>query len=158
MNYEFRWAGMDDYPLLAEVMFDAVRNGPSPYNEAQRAAWLPNPHESPEWDERLGLQQVILAKHEDKTLGFMSLKDNGYIDLAFVRPSARGTGLFREMLLHIEGRAASKGMSLLWVHASLSAQPAFSAAGFTIRSQEDFPIKAERLRRFEMDKTIRTQP
>ena len=38
----FRDGGIGDAAQLADVFFAAVREGPSPYTEAQRAAWLPD--------------------------------------------------------------------------------------------------------------------
>jgi putative acetyltransferase len=38
-----REATVGDYDAIADVMFDAVRNGPSMYTEEQRQAWVPEP-------------------------------------------------------------------------------------------------------------------
>ena len=38
-----RWATEADFDALAEVMFAAVREGESPYTEAQRQAWCLSP-------------------------------------------------------------------------------------------------------------------
>jgi putative acetyltransferase len=36
-----RWATEADVDALADVMFAAIREGESPYTEAQRQAWVP---------------------------------------------------------------------------------------------------------------------
>ena len=154
MQREFKWADPSDYAALGDVMFDAVRNGPSEYSEQQRAAWVPAPREGKEWNARLAQQDIIVAKEAGATLGFMSLADGDYIDFVFTRPVARGTGLFRQMLEHVEGLARTRGTDLLWVHASLNAQPAFAATGFTVRHKEEVAIGSESLERYEMEKTI----
>lgn len=86
----------------------------------------------------------------------MSLAADGYIDFAYIRPEAQHTGLFREMLERIQDRGRSKGHETLWVHASLMAQPAFTALGFTIKKREDVLIGTERFERFEMEKLLPT--
>jgi len=38
-----RWATEADFDALADVMLAAGREGDSPYTEAQRQAWVPEP-------------------------------------------------------------------------------------------------------------------
>ena len=147
----FRWANSNDHLALGGVMFDAVRNGQSLYSEAQRKAWVPEPRSGAEWSDRLSRQDIIIAEAADRIVGFMSLADGGYIDFAFIRPEAQRTGLFRQMFEQIHNRARTKGHALLWVHASLMAEPAFTALGFTIRKRENVALGAERFDRFEME-------
>lgn len=154
MDVVLRWGGPSDHAALADVMFDAVRNGPSAYTEAQRAVWVPAPREGPAWTDRLSAQDVVVAEQDGEALGFMSLAVGGYVDFAYVRPGARGTGLFRAMYQRIEERARGKGDRLLWVHASLNARAAFEAMGFAVRTREEVVIGAERLERFEMAKVL----
>ncbi len=154
MNRSFRWANPNDHQALADVMFDAVRNGPSQYSEKQREAWVPEPRSGKAWNERLSGQEIILAEADGRIVGFMTLAADGYIDFAYIRPEAQHTGLFRQMLDRIHDRASVKGHDKLWVHASLMAQPAFAALGFTVRRREEVAIGAERLERFEMQKEL----
>ena len=135
-------------------MFDAVRNGDSPYDEHQRRAWLPAPRTGREWEDRLSSQDIVVAEIEGQAVGFMSLAAEGYIDFAYIRPQAQHSGLFRQMFERIEDRARARGDRLLWVHASLVAQPAFAAVGFTTKHSELFEIGNEQLRRFEMEKRL----
>jgi putative acetyltransferase len=155
MGCFLRWAGPSDHAALSDIMFDAVRNGPSAYSEQQRQAWLPVRREGKEWDDRLAAQDVILAELGGKPVGFMSLAGGGYIDFAYIRPAAQGTGLFRQLIARIEDRARANGVGLLWVHASLAAHPAFAAVGFVTRKQEEVELGTERLKRFEMEKALR---
>lgn len=136
MGYVFRWATPVDDAVLADIMFDAVRSGPSKYTEAQRNAWVPTRREGQSWHDRLAGQYIVIAEKDGQALGFMSLVAGGYIDFAYIRPAAQGTGLFRKLFDQIEAQAATIGENHLWVHASLAAEPAFTSVGFTIRRQE----------------------
>lgn len=149
-----RWAQQSDYALLGEIMFDAARRGPSAYTEAQRAAWVPCPREGPAWNERLAPQDVIIADRLGEAVGFMSLAKGGYVDFAYVRPAARGQGLFRLMLQRLEDRARERGTRRLWSHVSLNAEPAFTALGFAVTKREVVSIGSERLARCEMEKFL----
>ena len=158
MTTSFRWARPADCDALAEVMFYAVRNGPSRYSDAQRAAWVPAPRSGPAWAERLSAQDIIIAERDGRAIGFMSLARGGYVDFAYIRPEAQHSGLFRQMFAFIEDRARAKNERLLWVHASLAARPAFAALGFTVRHSETVRIGSENLQRFEMEKPLDPAP
>ena len=143
-----------DFADLADVMFDAVRNGPSLYSEEQRRAWVPEKRAGEAWSERLSDQQIIVAERQGSIVGFMSVTAEGYLDFAYIRPLAQGTGLFRRLFQEIENLARETGISRLWVHASLKAQPAFSAVGFQILKKESIQIRGQSLDRFEMEKMV----
>ena len=135
-------------------MFDAVRNGDSPYDEQQRRAWLPAPQAGSEWEDRLSSQDIIIAEMDGQAVGFMSLAGEGYIDFAYIRPQAQHSGLFRRMFERIEDRALERGDRRLWTHASLMAQPAFAAVGFATVRSESVQLGTEQLQRFEMEKPL----
>ena len=154
----FRWASPDDYDLLADVMFDAVRRGESRYTEEQRAAWVPARRSGSQWIERLRSQEIIIAEQDAKTVGFVSLATGGYVDFAYIRPEAQHTGLFRQLLMRIIHRALENGECRLWTHASLMAEPAFGKLGFMIRKRERVRIGDQDFDRCEMEMVLRTGP
>jgi putative acetyltransferase len=154
MNTTYRWADHADYVGLGEIMFDAVRNGPSQYNEAQRAAWVPGPRQGADWDERLSKQSIATASVDGTLVGFMSLAPEGYVDFAYIRPPYQGSGIFRALFDMIGDLAVSQGQKRLWTHASLMAQPAFTAMGFEILQNETVAINDQLFERFEMQKLL----
>ena len=154
LSRTFRWAHEGDYATLGDVMFDAVRHGESRYNERQRAAWVPVTRRGQEWTARLCSQDIVLAETNESVLGFMSLAPGGYIDFAFIRPEAQHTGLFRKLFEFIIEKAGLRGEKLLWVHASLMAEPAFSKLGFAITKREQVAIGEEQFKRFEMQRAL----
>jgi putative acetyltransferase len=129
-QFAIRRAVLDDYGVIADVMFDAVRHGRSHYSEEQRQAWVPHRLSGSAWIERLNSQSIFAAEISGQINGFMSLAENGYIDFAYIRPSAQGTGMFRRLYQAIEHLAMQTGEPRLWVHASLMAQPAFAPSKF----------------------------
>ena len=153
-HWSFRWASASDYDELADIMFDAVRNGESPYTEQQRAAWVPARRAGPDWTARLEKQQIIVAEQDGRAMGFVSLADGGYVDFAYIRPQARHSGLFRRLLSRIVEKALTQGEPLLWTHASLMAEPALAKLGFRIRKREQIRIGDQLLDRCEMEMTL----
>ncbi len=154
MTVNYRWADSSDYDVLGEVIFDAVRNGRSLYNEAQRRAWIDAPRSGPDWHQRLAEQSIALATHDVGIVGLMSLTQDGYLDFAYVRPAFQGTGIFRKLFAMIFELAVSQGHSKILVHASLMAQPAFSAMGFENLKMETIDLNGQGLDRFEMQLLI----
>ncbi len=150
-SYSFRWATSADHADLADVMFDAVRNGRSAYSDEQRRAWAPERRSGSEWSARLDEQMAAIGESDSGVVGFMSLCEGGYIDFAYIRPEAQGRGLFRILFAEIEKRSLARGDTRLWVHASLMAEPAFAAMGFSILEKQSVTIGRERFERFKME-------
>lgn len=150
-DYGIRWATSVDYADLADVMFDAVRNGRSAYTDEQRRAWVPEPRSGSEWSARLSNQIIAVGENGDGMAGFMSLGEEGYIDFAYIRPRAQGRGLFRKLFAEIDKQSRTRGDARLWVHASLMAEPAFTALGFAIIEKQTIEIGVERFERFKME-------
>ena len=152
----FSWATPTDAAELADVMFDAVRNGPSKYTDAQRAAWVPERRRGVEWESRLAAKDIAVGRDGGRIIGFMSIEGGGYIDFAFIRPDAQGSGLFRRLFELVEARARAANEPRLWVHASLMAQPAFAAVGFSVVEHQNVQIGDQIFQRAMMEKPLVT--
>ena len=152
----FRWASAADDEVLADIMFDAVRNGESLYSEAQRAAWVPARRSGEDWLARLQGQDIIVAEQDGEAVGFVSLAENGYVDFAYIRPEAQHSGLFRQLLSRIVEKAVARRDPLLWTHSSLTAEPAFAKLGFKVRRRERIRIGDQEFDRCEMEKPLAT--
>ena len=155
-THPLTWATPNDDAELADVMFDAVRNGPSKYTQAQRAAWVPERRRGVEWESRLAAKDIIVGRDGDRIVGFMSIEGGGYLDFAFIRPEAQGSGLFRRLFELVEARARAANEARLWVHASLMAQPAFAAVGFSVVEHQNVQIGDQIFQRAMMEKPLVT--
>ena len=155
-THPLTWATPTDHAELADVMFDAVRNGPSKYTPAQRAAWVPERRAGAEWESRLAAKDIAIGRDGDRIVGFMSIEGGGYIDFAFIRPDAQGSGLFRRLFELVEARARAANDARLWVHASLMAQPAFAAVGCSVVEHQIVQIGDQIFQRAMMEKPLIT--
>jgi putative acetyltransferase len=135
-------------------MFDAVRNGPSKYTEAQRAAWVPERRRGAEWDTQLAAKDIVLGRDGNRIVGPMSIERGGYIDFAFIRPNAQGTALFRRLFNRVEAHARAAHEPRLWAPTSLMAQPAFAAVGFSITEHQVVQIGDQAFKRAYMEKPL----
>lgn len=152
-----RWATEADFDELGRVMFEAVHGVRSHYSEPQKKAWVREPRKGDDWNNRLTSQAIILQEDCGSIHGFMSLALNGYIDFAYIRPTAQGTGLFKKLYKRIEQKGLEDQLDRLWVHASLLAQPAFVAVGFRIIKKEQVELGGQAFDRFEMEKLFNSR-
>lgn len=149
-----RIAETADFDALGHVMFDAIRCGPSPYSTAQRVAWIAEPPSGAAWHEKLAAQFVVAGFADKAPVGFVTLCANGYLDLAYIVPAARGAGLFQRLYAQVERHATAQGMVRIWVHASLMAQPAFTGLGFNVVQHEAVERAGQTLARAMMEKRL----
>lgn len=114
-----------DAGALAEVFFVAIRHGSSAYSETQRAAWAARQPSAEDWMRRLDGLQTVVADDGGAPLGFAAMRpDDGYLDLAFVRPDAQGQGVFARIYAVIENRARAAGLAQMHTQASHMLKPA----------------------------------
>ena len=135
-NITIRLGEASDWADLALVFHKAVREGAVAYTETQRAAWSPAVKALPDWSLRMTRQNVWVAEADGRAEGFMTLEMNGYLDCAYILPHWQGQGVFRKLYEALEGQACAEGISRLYTHASLHAQPAFGAMGFEVTRPE----------------------
>ncbi len=156
MNMEIciRTGNPNDYIALGEVMYDAIHNGPTKYTDAQSRAWAPQPRSGSDWATRLDKQHIIVAERDGAVQGFMTIEPGGYIDFAYIRPGAQGTGLFRGLFNTLCDWAREQDETELSTHASLMAQPAFAAMGFKVDYHETVDANGQSLSRARMTKPL----
>jgi putative acetyltransferase len=102
----------------------------------------------------LGAKDIAIGRDATRILGLMSIEGGGYIDFAFIRPEAQGSGLFRRLFDMVQERARAAHEARLWVHASLMAQPAFAAVGFSVVEHQIVQIGDQDFQRAMMEKPL----
>lgn len=123
----------DDAGIAARIFFDAIHLGTqNHYDAAQRRAWAPQVPEDAGWLERLRSQTTLVAERDGRVIGFMTVRADGYIDLAFVAPAFIGTGVARHLYRSIVAEAATMGVRRLHTQASHLARPFFERQGWSV--------------------------
>ena len=142
----------EDAGATARIFCDAVHQGAARhYDEAQRRAWAPGIPDLPAWRDRLGAQAVFVAERQHSVVGFMTLRPDGCIDLAFVAPDAMGTGVARQLYDAILREAARQRMPTLHTHASHLARPFFERQGWTMVREQTVQRDGVSLTNFFME-------
>lgn len=153
-DVQIRRASPRDFDALGEVFHIAVREGATAYSAAQRIAWSPAPRAGEAWQSQLAAQAVWMAETRGNALGFLTLRPDGYVDLAYIRPDAQGQGLFRQMFNELEAEARRLALPRLWTDASVHAKAPFESVGFTVIAPETVMRNGEAFKRFQMEKTL----
>jgi len=150
-----------DAEATARIYFDAVRIGAQDYyDEAQRQAWAASVPDTPPWRARLRSQASFVAERDGAIVGFMTLKPDGCIDLAFVAPEAMGTGVARQLYERLLAEAVAMGLRRLHTEASHLARPFFERQGWSVVKQQTVERDGVALTNFVMEKDLvqRTSP
>lgn len=152
-----RAAEAGDMEALAEVFFVAVREGAAPaYDAAQRAAWAGAQPTAEQWAERLAGLETVVAEDSGVVVGFMSVRaSDGDLDLAFVRPEVRGTGVAAALYAALENRMRVAGVARLHTRASHMAKPFFERQGWAVVRPNTVTRAGQTLDNWVMEKTLR---
>ncbi|WBU60334.1 GNAT family N-acetyltransferase [Paracoccus albus] len=144
-----------DSEEAVHVFFDAVHNGTSGvYTAEQRTAWAGTVPDTEGWRHRLDGVDGFSARIEGKLVGFMTLDDNGYIDLAFVRADCARQGVGAELYRAIEEHARISGIQTLTTEASLAAQPFFERMGWHVVAGQRVVKRGVELTNYRMTKAL----
>ncbi len=145
---------VEDADALAQIFFDAVRIGAaSKYTEAQLAAWAPTRPPADVWAERLS-QLITFVAANPTPLGFMSLRSDGYLDLAFVTPDQRGKGVAQLIYAALLTHAQNLNLLRLTTEASHLARPFFLRLGWQEIAAQVVERRGQRLENFKMQLSL----
>jgi len=117
---------------LAKVMYVSIRHGAYLYSAAERRAWIPKIQSGSNFAKVFTRHDVWVARGCLGPQGFIAVRRDGYINLAFVLPTAQGRGLFKRLMKRVDNTHSGT----LTVHASLHAEAPFAAVGFQVLHRE----------------------
>ncbi|WP_213003796.1 GNAT family N-acetyltransferase [Winogradskya consettensis] len=125
------------------------------YTSEQIEAWAPPSLDEARWQERRSAANTYVACLDAAVVGFSDFIDDGLLDMLFVHPDAGGRGVARALVTRILREAAAAGHQGLYVHASLTAKPAFERFGFAVDATRMAEIRGQRLQNFDMSITLK---
>ncbi len=146
----------DDRGACQSVFYHAVHGGTAEFYDAdQRAAWAASPRFDPETPDRLAGQRTWLAEEDGTVIGFMSLREDGYLDMAYVLASAHGRGVADALYARMLEEARGLGAPTLTTDASHLARRFFTKHGWEVVYQEQHPARGQLFDRFRMRLTLK---
>ncbi|MBN8252274.1 GNAT family N-acetyltransferase [Priestia flexa] len=84
------------------------------------------------WINRLEQDVTFVATIQTYIVGFITMKDDGLIDLLYVHKNFQRQGVATALLKAVEERAYTLGLTALQTEASITAEPFFEVRGFHI--------------------------
>lgn len=148
-----------DAPACHALFYRAVHEGAAArYTPEQRAAWAPHavlPAEiEASFDQRLSGQITWVAEEAGRIEGFMSLRQDGYVDYTYVAPERMGTGLAGELYKKIKASARKLGLKRLTTEASHLARPFFARRGWELMAAQQVDRQGVRIPNFTMKRDL----
>ncbi|MCB2129685.1 MAG: GNAT family N-acetyltransferase [Rhodobacteraceae bacterium] len=122
---------LTDAAATHDVFFQAVRIGAAEhYRESDLTDWAPSPEMPDGWGEWLDRHFTVVADQDGTICGFFMLEATGYLNMAFVRPDYRRTGLADRLYDAILAEARARKMPHLTVWASRLFRPFLARKGW----------------------------
>lgn len=145
------WTPQDAEASYA-VYYDAVRNGATDlYSPSQCQAWVPSPIVQDWWLPRLSEDDVWVTSDMHGLTGLIGLRPDGYLDLFFVCPRARGNGTAVRLYETLVRQARALELSRLTTHASHYLRPFLEKRGWDLITSEIITRDGIQIERFEME-------
>jgi putative acetyltransferase len=102
-----------------DVFFAAVRIGAADhYTEAELIDWVADDTMPDDWGDWLARHFTVVAEDAGRVVGFFMLEADGYLNMTFVLPAYRRTGVASQLLDAVMARARAQAMPRLTVWAS----------------------------------------
>lgn len=154
-HIDIRPLSADDYRAMGRIFFCAVHEGTrNAYDYRQRLAWGGETLDLDRWKIRAAALFGFVAEDDGEPVGFITIDRSGYVDLAFVLPSASGKGVGKALLNTAERWAKDNGAVRLTTEASLIAHPFFLKSGWLVMAEERIDRQGVILTRYRMQKDL----
>ena len=144
-----------DEVAIAEIFTRAVHEiACRDYTPDQCLAWSDREPTPEHWSQRCAVKRPLVAVDEasGELAGFLELEADGHIDCAYIHPKFQRRGIMSGMVTHASRVCAERGLSRMYVEASLCAKPMFEKLGFRTVAEKTAWVKGVALVNFEMGK------
>lgn len=123
------------------------------YSLAQKRAWA-NVTDIHLWTSARATALTWVAVQGSQLVGFIDLQNDGLINMLFVHPDFKRTGVASAMFEVLQKRAKLVKIRRLYSHASISAKPFFVRQGFKVVQQQEVAIRGQVLTNYLVQKSI----
>lgn len=141
-----------DAKAAAQIFYDAVNIGANEfYTAEQRNAWASHVPQTTYWRDRLNGQITFVAVIANEIVGYMTLADDGYIDLAFVKPDNIGKGVAKALYDAVLTKGSELNLCRLYSDASFMAKQFFTRQGWLVVKRQVIKRNGIKLTNFAME-------
>ncbi len=125
------------------------------YSPEQISAWAASAGNTRLWEEKVETQYFLIAEIEGDPVGFGSLALDNTIDLLYIHKDYQKKGIATMLCRKLEAEALSRGASVLFSHASITAKPFFEKMGFVSRRRQTQIRQGVEIVNYLMEKKLR---
>lgn len=144
-----------DLPAMIRLFRETVRTvNLGDYTPEQVVAWAPDQIDEQRWQNKLSVQEGVLAEIAGELAGFCTWDATGYIDLLYVHHSHQRKGVAARLYTVAERVLLSKGLKRLHTQASVTAQPFFLSRGFKLVKHQIVNVRGVDLPNAVMEKFL----
>lgn len=155
MKISVRDYSQSDAETLIDIFYEAVHEvAIAYYSPAEVNVWAPLPRDHHYWKRRFDYLRPYVAEIEGEAVGFITLENNGHIDLMYTRKGYQRMGVASALYAYAEKEARKKGIARLYVEASHLAKPFFEKKGFAVVCRNEIKRNEQIIVNWSMKKFI----
>lgn len=155
MNFQIRIGALQDIPEMQSLFVNTIKYiCNSDYSQEQIDVWISGVDDVQRWETIIKTQKVLIAHSEEKLLGYITLKDNHYIDLLYVHKDYQKNGIAFRLYSEVEKYANNLQIIELHSDVSITAKPFFEKLGFVVIAEEQVERKGILLTNYKMKKIL----
>ena len=143
---------------MVSLFFETIHNIPvKDYTPKQLDAWAGKTLENIDfssWGNRFATSYTLVAKKGGQIIGFGNLAQSNLVDCLYVHQNFQRQKVATTLLLGLENKVSSLGVSTLQAHVSITALPFFRSKGFKVIKKQYNPRKDEVLVNYLMEKVL----
>lgn len=144
-----------DAPGIVRLFYEAVRSvNREDYTGEQVEAWAPEVPDAEEWHARMSGHRTLVAEEDGEVVGFVELKEDGDLDMLYVRKDAVRRGIGQRLYNAAEQEARSRGLGRIFTEASITARPFFERQGFRVAREQTVAARGVSMTNFVMQKDL----
>lgn len=126
-----RRATISDAKTSVQLFLDTITHiNTKDYSIEEISVWSSFAQDINRWEDRIQTQHFFIATIDNKTTGFSSITDHGYLDLMYVHKDYQGMGIGSRLLKQIEATAANLKAHDIYALVSKTAFPFFKSKGY----------------------------
>ena len=138
MNFQITLCQPDELAQVRALFRDTILNvNIQHYDSAQVKVWASAADNELRWQEMLTTQHFLVAKLQDKIIGFGTIAPNGYLDTLYVHHNYQRQGIGKTLIQSLFDYADSQNIGIIKSEVSITARPLFERLGFQVeRAQQ----------------------
>jgi putative acetyltransferase len=155
LNIIIEDANQDDIAEIQQLFFETINMiCKKDYTKEQIEAWSSAKDDDEKWLNKILNQYFLVARSNNKIVGFGSLQDNSYLDLLYVHKDYQKKDIAKRILLFLEKKAEINQAEMINADVSKTAKSFFEKNGYKIIKEQKKKIKNVSLPNFKMVKKL----